>query len=256
VPRLVIGGRRSESDNSVEASSTPATSFGFDSDSPPVAALKQNTDQVSARPPGVDVGRDVESDKEVVLPYADRPIGVAIVGKSGTGKSSLLEHLILADLADGTPGMVIDPHGRLVHRIISAATEEQAERIILLEATPDAPFGLNLLSLREPANEKDDVVTLAVDTVVETMKKLYSEDNVFAPRLETNLRRSGRTLIAAGRTLVDVPRLLEDERFRAWCLDEITNVSEAEALRRRWAGDERLRPVDRNQQTESLTKRI
>jgi hypothetical protein len=213
-------------------------------------------EQDTAEPPGVPIGRDAESGDEVILPQDERVLGAAIIGKPGTGKSSILEHLILADLEDGTPGMVIDPHGRLVHRIISAASEEQAQRIILLEVTPDAPFGLNLLALRKPVNENDDVVTWAVDTVVETLKKLYSEDDVFAPRLERYLRLAARTLIWAGGTLIDIPRLFEDDGFRAWCLDKVRNASETQSLRQRWAAYERLRPVDRVLQTESLMNRI
>jgi hypothetical protein len=213
-------------------------------------------EQESPGPPGGELGRDAESGDEVILPDDERVLGAAIIGKPGTGKSSILEHLILADLEDSTPGMVIDPHGRLVHRIISAASEEQAQRIILLEVSPDAPFGMNLLALRKPVNDKDDVITWAVDTVVETVKKLYSEDDVFAPRLERYLRLAARTLVWAGRTLVDIPRLFEDDGFRAWCLDNVTNASEAQSLRSRWAAYERLRPVDRILQTESLMNRI
>src|SRR5512133_2786068 len=101
-------------------------------------------EQESPGPPGGELGRDAESGDEVILPDDERVLGAAIIGKPGTGKSSILEHLILADLEDSTPGMVIDPHGRLVHRIISAASQEQAQRIILLEVSPDAPFGMNL----------------------------------------------------------------------------------------------------------------
>src|SRR4051794_39664358 len=92
---------------------------------------------------------------QVRLPLADRPKGVAIIGKPGTGKSSLLEHQILADLERGTPGMVIDPHGVLVERVMQYASPKQAGRIILLEADPDEPFGLNLLGVRKPVSPKD-----------------------------------------------------------------------------------------------------
>ena len=92
------------------------------------------------------LGTDVKTHAPVRLSYADRPRSVAIIGKSRTGKSSILEHLILEDLEQGTPGMVIDPHGLLVERVMRLATSEQAARIILLEASQEAPFGLNLLA--------------------------------------------------------------------------------------------------------------
>src|SRR3982751_4892910 len=98
------------------------------------------------------LGTDIDGGDEVSLPYADRPLGVAVIGKAGTGKSSLLEHLILADVACGVPGIVIDPHGSLVERVMQYATPEEAERIILLEAVRTAPFGLNLLAVRDPVD--------------------------------------------------------------------------------------------------------
>src|SRR3954447_22205370 len=107
-------------------------------------------------PPPVSLGADVSTGDPVELPYGDRDLGVALVGKAGTGKSSILEHLILADLEHGTPGMVIDPHGPLAQRVMQSATPEQADRIILLEAVRTAPFGLNLLDVRDPIDDNDD----------------------------------------------------------------------------------------------------
>src|SRR3954454_5075691 len=101
-------------------------------------------------PPPVLLGVDANTGDPVELRHENRTLGVSLVGKRGTGKSSLLEHLILADLENGTPGMVIDPHGLLAHRLIGLATPEQARGIVLLEAVTSNPFGLNLLVCRVP----------------------------------------------------------------------------------------------------------
>src|SRR5436853_7940736 len=117
-----------------------------------------NEYDLTAGPASVLLGTDTTTRDPVFLPYAARDRGVALIGKSGTGKSSLLEHLILADLEHGTPGIVIDPHGLLVERVMHLATPEQAERIFLLEAVRSAPFGLNLLAVRKPLDDEDDPV--------------------------------------------------------------------------------------------------
>src|SRR5690348_2459297 len=88
------------------------------------------------------VGTDKKTGEPVALPYAVRDRGVTIVGKSGTGKSTVLERLILADLAQGTPSIVIDPHGPLSERIIKLAPAAAADRIVLLDPSVSA-FGLN-----------------------------------------------------------------------------------------------------------------
>ena len=207
-------------------------------------------------PPPVLLGTDTASHKPVCLFYAERPEGVAIIGKPGTGKSSLLEHMILADLKNGTPGMVIDPHGVLAARVMQYASPEQAARIILLEAVRSAPFGLNLLAVREPVNENDEPVPRAVDSVVATIKKLYGEGDEFIPRLERYLKLCSKTLIPSRRTLLDVPRLFDDPLFRSACLARVADPVERQELQRGWARYDRMRPSEQETQTEALVNRL
>src|SRR4051794_26700538 len=174
-------------------------------------------------PPPVLLGVDANTGDPVELRHEDRTLGVSLVGKRGTGKSSLLEHLILADVENGTPGMVIDPHGLLAHRVIGLATPEQAKRIVLLEALTSKPFGLNLLALRDPVDEDDDPVSWAADSVVEAVKKLYGQQDEYLPRLEQYLDLAVRTLIPNNRTLAQVPRLFRNPDFRSACLRRITD---------------------------------
>src|SRR4051812_49258061 len=202
------------------------------------------------------LGSDVQTQEPVWLPYADRPLGVAVIGKAGTGKSTLLEHLILEDIKQGTPGMAIDPHGLLVERIMQYATPGEAERIILLEAVKTAPFGLNLLAVRDPIDDNDDPVTWAADSVVATIKKLYGEDDEFLPRLERYLDLSARTLIPSRRTLLDAPRLFEDTSFRQSCLSRVGDPADQQSLRSSWAAYDKLRPGEQITHTEALVNRL
>src|SRR3954471_6561415 len=206
--------------------------------------------------PAVLLGTDVESQELVYLPYADRPLGVAVIGKAGTGKSSLLEHLILEDVACGVPGIVIDPHGLLAQRVMELATPEQAERIILLEAVRTAPFGLNLLAVRDPVDDNDDPATWAADSVVATIKKLYGEGDEFLPRLQRDLDLSARTLIPSRLTLLDAPRLFEDTPFRQSCLSRVSSPAEQQTLRNSWAAYDKLRPGEQITHTEALVNRL
>src|SRR3954447_1430883 len=206
--------------------------------------------------PAVLLGTDVESQELVSLSHADRPLGVAVIGKAGTGKSTLLEHLILADVRCGVPGLVIDPHGSLVERVMQFATPEEAERIILLEAVRTAPFGLNLLAVRDPVDDNDDPASWAADSVVATIKKLYGEGDEFLPRLERYLDLSARTLIPSRLTLLDAPRLFEDMAFRQACLARVTDPHDQQSLRRSWAAYDKLRPGEQITHTEALVNRL
>jgi hypothetical protein len=193
---------------------------------------------------------------KIVRHPSDRVLGVTIIGKSGTGKSTILENLILSDLAHGTPGMVIDPHGDLAERVISRATPEQAERIVLLEAIRTKPFGLNLLAVREPVDEDDDPVTWAADSVVGAVKRLYGEADEFLPRLERYLDLACRTLIPSQLTLLQATRLFTDKAFRDRCLARVADPKERDALEAAWRAFDKLRPGEQITHTEALVNRL
>src|SRR4051794_4030211 len=203
-------------------------------------------------PPPAQFGVDANTGDPVELRHEDRTLGVSLVGKRGTGKSSLLEHLILADLENGTPGMVIDPHGLLAHRVIGLATPEQAKRIVLLEALTSKPFGLNLLALRDPVDEDDDPISWAADSVVEAVKKLYGQQDQYLPRLEHDLDLAVRTLIPNGRTLAEVPRLFRNPDFRSACLKRITDSD----ILDEWRQFDSLRTTEQMNHVEAVINRL
>src|SRR3954452_347852 len=66
-----------------------------------------SNNSATTMPKDVPIGLDPKTGEPVAISYDERVHGVSIIGRSGTGKSSLLEHLVLADLARGTPGVVI-----------------------------------------------------------------------------------------------------------------------------------------------------
>src|SRR5665213_2957965 len=75
---------------------------------------------------------------------ADRLSHVYIIGKTGVGKSTLLETLALQDLAAGRGFALIDPHGDLVERIAAAVPAGERDRIAYLNVPePTQPFGYN-----------------------------------------------------------------------------------------------------------------
>jgi DNA helicase HerA-like ATPase len=80
------------------------------------------------------------------IKQADRLSHVYVIGKTGVGKSTLLETLALQDLSAGRGFALIDPHGDLVERVYAAIPEEQRERVRYLNAPdPHQPFGYNPL---------------------------------------------------------------------------------------------------------------
>jgi hypothetical protein len=82
----------------------------------------------------------------VLLNESDRLRHVYIVGQTGTGKTTLLKTMILADLKAGNGLGVIDPHGDLFDDLMQCIPEQRQEDVVVLDPLDcDFPVGLNLL---------------------------------------------------------------------------------------------------------------
>src|ERR1700749_3333993 len=76
----------------------------------------------------------------------DRFSHVYIIGKTGTGKSTLIETMALQDLEVGNGFALVDPHGELVERIASPIpTPRKADTIYFNPSEPGQPYGYNPL---------------------------------------------------------------------------------------------------------------
>jgi Type IV secretion-system coupling protein DNA-binding domain len=161
--------------------------------------------------------------KPVYLRYDDRIAHVALIGKSQFGKTTVLEHLILDDQRRDTGVIVLDAHGDLTQRLISAAPADALERITLVEVNEERAFGLNLYDCLS----RDSItVDRTVGNVVEVFKKLFLGDQGwFYPIIEEGLRSSAYVIIANGYTMAEVPLLFLDGSFRRQALRAVANRS-------------------------------
>jgi DNA helicase HerA-like ATPase len=85
----------------------------------------------------IHIGRiDFRNDKRVFgIKGEDRFLHVYVIGKTGTGKSTLIETMALQDLERGNGFALIDPHGDLVARVAARVPALHRERVIYLNAT-------------------------------------------------------------------------------------------------------------------------
>jgi DNA helicase HerA-like ATPase len=98
--------------------------------------------------PVIHIGRvDFRNDDRLFgIKHEDRFSHLYIIGKTGTGKSTLIETMALQDLERGNGFALIDPHGDLVARIASRIPVSQRQRVFYLNATdPAQPYGYNPL---------------------------------------------------------------------------------------------------------------
>jgi hypothetical protein len=140
---------------------------------------------------------------------ADRRAHMYIIGKTGTGKSTLLATMIRQDMEAGHGLALLDPHGDLVERVLAWVPENRKEDLIYFNV-PDAsrPLGFNPLERVPPLKR-----SLAASGLLEVFKMIWADS--WGPRLEHILRNALLALVEQPQaTLADVLRLLNDPPFR------------------------------------------
>lgn len=143
------------------------------------------------------------------IKLSDRRAHIYLIGKTGVGKSTLLETLIKHDLEAGHGLALIDPHGDLVARVLAAMPEKrQADLIYFNVPDTNNPMAFNPLQ-HVPINRR----SLAASGMLSVFKRLW--DDSWGPRLEHILRNALLALLDQPQaTLADILRLLDDSKFR------------------------------------------
>jgi hypothetical protein len=149
---------------------------------------------------------------------ADRRSHMYLVGKTGTGKSTLLKTLMQQDLAAGEGFALFDPHGDLAEEIVAKVPASRRCDLIYLNV-PDRSF---LWHFNPFAGIPAEGRALAAAGIVEVFKKLWPDE--WGPRLEHLLRNVVFTLLEAGdASFADIPRILSDRAYRGSLVARVTN---------------------------------
>jgi type IV secretory pathway TraG/TraD family ATPase VirD4 len=162
---------------------------------------------------------------------ADRRNHMYVIGKTGTGKSTLLKTLVLQDIAAGEGLALFDPHGDLAEEVVSQVSSSRRGDLIYLNV-PDRSFAWHFNPFGGIPKEKH---TLAAAGMVEVFKKLWPDD--WGPRLEHLLRNVVFTLLEAGNaSFADIPRLLSDREYRSSLVSKVSNEMVREFWTKEFAG--------------------
>jgi len=140
------------------------------------------------------------------------------IGKTGTGKTTLLETLIRQDILAGRGVALIDPHGDLVDRLAAFIPESRRENLRYLNAAdPSQPFGYNPLK-----RVHKEAIPLAASGLMEAFKKHWTDS--WGVRMEHVFRNAIYALLEFGdASLSDILKLLADKSFRKTVITRITN---------------------------------
>jgi len=149
----------------------------------------------------------------------DRRAHMYVIGKTGTGKSTLLETLIRQDIENGEGLALLDPHGDLIEKVLRAVPEKRKADLIYFNV-PDRANALGFNPLERVAPDKR---SLAAAGLLDAFKKIWSDS--WGPRLEHILRNAFLALLDQPEaTLADVLRLLDDSAFRREVSSRVYNT--------------------------------
>lgn len=139
----------------------------------------------------------------------DRRRHMYIIGKTGMGKSTLLENMIHDDIQEGKGVAVIDPHGDLAERVLTFVPSGRTNDVVLFDpADRDFPVSFNMLENVDPSFN-----SIVASGLVGIFKKIYAES--WGPRLEHILRNTILSLLSyPDTTMLGITRILQDRIFR------------------------------------------
>jgi hypothetical protein len=139
-----------------------------------------------------------------------------VVGKTGTGKTSLLKTILL-QLAEQERGFaLLDPHGDLAEEVLDLLPRRLERRVVYFNpADLSFPVAWNIL-----ANVPIDERPLAASGIVSAFKNVWSDS--WGPRLEYILYNCIRALLDAEHTsILGLPKMLVDSAYRRWVVRQV-----------------------------------
>jgi hypothetical protein len=191
-------------------------------------ALSLLPDLAPGKEDGIDLCRNIHNgmSQPVRLPADDRMRHTFLIGQTGTGKSTLMESMILQDILAGHGLAVIDPHGDMVDSVLGKIPPERIDDVILFDFLDrERPLGFNLLQW-QTEEERDFVI----DEIYDTLDKIYDMKTTGGPIFETNMRGMLRLLMGGNPVADDYkPTILEFRDcylhvgFRKWLVKRIND---------------------------------
>ena len=148
----------------------------------------------------------------------DRTKHVYVIGKTGMGKSTVLENMAVQDIQNGEGMAFIDPHGKTADLLLDYIPEHRKKDVVYFAPFDlDYPISFNVLEQVDP-----DKRHLVVSGLMSTFKKIWQD--AWSARMEYILTNTLLALLEyPNATLLGVNRMYSDKEFRKDVVAHITD---------------------------------
>lgn len=148
----------------------------------------------------------------------DRRRHFYVVGKTGTGKTTMIQNMAIQDVQNGRGVAIVDPHGEFAEEVLKAVPASRINDVIYFNPSDQEwPIAFNVM-------EKVDTEYrhLIASGLVGVFKKIWADS--WGPRLEYILRNAILALLEyPGSTLLGVTRILVDKNYRERVVEKISD---------------------------------
>ena len=194
-----------------------------------------------------------QTNKPVFLPDQARNRGVYLLGKPGTGKTTLFLQLLLADIAKGIGVCFIDPAGDAINDLIACIPPNRLRDVIVLDPFhPTYYFPLNLFHCEDPA----DIAHLnaAEERILHLFTLLYAEQTTgqLGVQISDYLTNTSHVIIKNHLTMAEIPLLFASDDIRSHLLEQVSS----DIVQTFWRDEAQLPPRDRPEKRRSLFNKV
>jgi hypothetical protein len=169
--------------------------------------------------------------QEIGMTLEQRQKHTYVIGKTGTGKTTLLKSSIYQDMLNGKGLAVFDPHGDMFRELLQIVPENRRKDVIVFDPSDrEHPVGLNILDPGIEFEDEDDKHEWITSTVLSVFAKL-ADENQWGPRMEHILRNTTLTALQTPNpSLYTLQRLLTDKKYQK----EVAKKLKDPALKQFW----------------------
>ena len=148
----------------------------------------------------------------------DRGKHMYVIGKTGMGKSTMLENMAIQDIQNGECLFFIDPHGSAAERLLDFIPHERIKDVVYFAPfDTEHPIGFNVME-----DVGYDRRHLVVSGLMGAFKRIWVD--AWSARMEYILQNTLLALLEyPGATLLDVNRMLSNKVFRKAVVEKITD---------------------------------